>query len=190
MAGELPPNVGEGSTTRPPTEAWAPSFPTKPTPRSGSGRAIGVTALVLAAIAVVLAAVALTVTLGHSTHTASSVYQLRPPLTPPPRQPRRNGNCVTRTSLRRATVRADTNGSDEALARIATTNGAVMLYNAAANPALDPKHRDAARAFSDGIRSRDGDGQQGRCDGSGVARLLLKMSNAKDAAMSKVCGGS
>jgi hypothetical protein len=45
-------------------------------------------------------------------------------------------------------VRVDTAGTDKALARIATTNGAIMLEMAAANPALDTNHRDAAHALA------------------------------------------
>ena len=44
--------------------------------------------------------------------------------------------CDTYTLAARA-VQIDTNGTDKALARIALTNAAVMLDNAAANPALD-----------------------------------------------------
>lgn len=46
-------------------------------------------------------------------------------------------------------VVADTgNGAEMAIARIATTNAAVLLDVAASDPALDPKLRDAARALS------------------------------------------
>ena len=55
--------------------------------------------------------------------------------------------CDTYTLAARA-VQVDTNGSDRALARIALTNAAVMLDKAAADPALDAKHRDAARALA------------------------------------------
>ncbi len=188
MAGELPPNVGEGSTTRPPTEAWAPSFPTKPTPRSGSGRAIGATALVLAAIAVVLAAVALTVTLGHSSHTASSSTSAAPAYTAAEIAVAQRQLCDT-YKLEARTVRADTNGSDEALARIAATNGAVMLFNAAANPALDPKHQDAARSLATAYGAVSAMGSKGVAT-EAEWRAVLEDANAKDAAMSEVCGGS
>jgi hypothetical protein len=43
-------------------------------------------------------------------------------------------------------VHIETNGSDAALGRIALVNGAVILAGASANPALDPKYRDAAQA--------------------------------------------
>nr|WP_197089757.1 hypothetical protein [Mycobacterium nebraskense] len=55
--------------------------------------------------------------------------------------------CDTYKLAARA-VEVDTGGNDRALARIATTNGAVMLDNAVASPALDAKHRDAARALA------------------------------------------
>lgn len=55
-------------------------------------------------------------------------------------------------------VPVDTNGSDKALARITLTNAAAILDNAAADPALDAKHRDAARA-SDRLLHNDRNGE-------------------------------
>lgn len=55
-------------------------------------------------------------------------------------------------------VPVDTNGSDKALARITLTNAAAILDNAAADPALDAKHRDAARA-SDRLPHNDRNGE-------------------------------
>ena len=66
--------------------------------------------------------------------------------------------CDTYTLAARA-VQVDTNGSDKALARIALTNAAVMLDNAAADPALDATHRDAARALATAYRNDYGEEQ-------------------------------
>ncbi len=190
MAGELPPNVGEGSTTRPPTEAWAPSFPTKPTPRSGSGRAIGVTALVLAAIAVVLAAVALIAVFTHATHTASPATAAVPTYTPAETAAAKRQLCVT-YRLAARDVEVDTGGNDRALARIATTNGAVMLDNAAANLALDAKHRDAARALAASYGTLTAMGSNVVATDSQYQAALDDIT-AKDAVMKSLCanGGS
>ncbi len=188
MAGELPPNVGEGSTTRPPTEAWVPSFPTKPTPRSGSGRAIGVTALVLAAIAVVLAAVALTVTLGHSTNTASSTTSTAPANTAAETAAAQLRLCDSYKLVARA-VQVDTNGSDKTLARTATINAAVMLESAAADPALDGQHRDAARALAMAYLTATAKATNGVASDAEWQAALDDII-AKDTAMKKVCGGS
>jgi hypothetical protein len=90
--------------------------------------------------------------------------------------------------LEARTVRVDTNGNDEALARIAATNGAVMLYNAASNPALDAKHRDAARALATAYGTVSATGSKGVATDA-EWRAVLDDANAKDAAMREVCGG-
>ncbi|MGO8851678.1 hypothetical protein [Mycobacterium sp.] len=188
MAGELPPNVGEGSTTRPPTEAWAPSFPTKPTPRSGSGRAIALTALALAAIAVVLAAAVLTVTFTHPVHKASSTASKVPTYTSAETSAAQQQLCDTYKLAARA-VGVDTNGNNPAFARIALTNAAAMLDNADADPALDKKDRNAARALATAYRTLTAKSSSDAFAESEYREALDEVK-AKDAAMKQVCGGS
>ena len=147
MAGELPPSPGEGPPAHPPGEPWAPSFRGRPTDGAGNGRALGVTALVLAVVAVVLAAAALILDLAHATHSAAPTTAATHTYTPAETAAAQRQLCDTYKLAARA-VEVDTGGNDRALARIATTNGAVMLDNAAANLALDPTHRDAARALA------------------------------------------
>ncbi len=146
MAGELPPDLGEGPTDRRPAGAL-PSYPTQPASRSRGGRAIALTALATAGIAVVLAAVGLIVALTHPTRTASSSSTTAPSYTSADTTAAQLQLCDTYKLAAKA-VQVDTTGSDKALARIATTNGAIMLDMAAANPALDPTNRDAARALA------------------------------------------
>jgi hypothetical protein len=83
-------------------------------------------------------------------------------------------------------VQVETNGSDKALARIALTNAAVMLDIAAANPALDATHRDAARALANAFRTTTALASGGT---DAQWQASLDDANSKDAVMKKVCGG-
>lgn len=147
MVGELPPSPGESAPIPPPTEAWVPRFPGRPTQSSGKWRALSVAALVLGVIAVLLAGLALAVTFSHGTHGASPTPAAPPTSTPADIAAAQRQLCDTYKLAARA-VQVDTGGNDRALARIATTNGAVMLENVVSNPALDAKHRDAAQALA------------------------------------------
>ncbi len=142
MVGDLPSDFGEASTNRPPAEQWTPSQ-AAPTPtRSRTWPAVA-----LAAIALVVAVAALIVALTKSTHAASPATTTPPTYTAAETAAAQRQLCDTYKLAARA-VQVDTNGNDTALARIALTNAAVMLDNAAANPALDAEHRDAARALA------------------------------------------
>ncbi|KCD42074.1 hypothetical protein P472_04057, partial [Mycobacterium tuberculosis TKK_03_0029] len=83
-------------------------------------------------------------------------------------------------------VPVDTNGSDKALARITLTNAAAILDNAAADPALDAKHRDAARALAAAYRTTIVMASGGT---QAEWQAALDDGNVKDAAMKQVCGG-
>jgi hypothetical protein len=181
MAGDAPPDFGEGSTSRPPAGQWTPAYPTHPVPRSRSWPAIA-----MAAIAAVVAVAALIVALTRSTPAAPSATTTMPTHTAAETAAAQRQLCDT-YKLQARTVRVDTNGNDEALARIAATNGAVMLYNAAANPALDSKHRDAARALATAYGNVSAMGSKGVATDA-EWRAVLDDANAKDAAMSEVCG--
>lgn len=189
MAVNLPPNSGERPTTSQPTGSWAPTYPTPPTPRSAPGRAGVLIAVALGALAILLAATALIVTLMHSnqrtttptttsthTHTAAEIAAADRQL------------CDTYKLAARA-VEIDTGGGDRALARIATTNGAVMLDNAAADTALDAKYRDAARSLAAAY------GKLTAMSNNVVAtdmqyQAALDDITAKDAVMRNACGGN
>ncbi|WP_082972898.1 hypothetical protein [Mycobacterium sp. E2497] len=96
--------------------------------------------------------------------------------------------CDTYKLVARA-VQVDTNGSDKALARTATTNAAVMLENAAADPALDAKHRDTARALAAAYLTATAKATNGVVSDSEWQAALDDVI-AKDAAMKQVCGGA
>jgi hypothetical protein len=95
--------------------------------------------------------------------------------------------CDTYKLAARA-VQVDTNGSDKAFARIALTNSAVMLSNAATDPALDAEHRNAARALATAYLTDTAKSSEGAAT-EAEFRAAVDDVNAKDAVMKKVCGG-
>jgi hypothetical protein len=85
-------------------------------------------------------------------------------------------------------VKVETAGTDKALARIATTNGAILLEMTAADPALGAEHRDAARALAMADGTLTAKGSYGVATDSRY-QAALDDAIAKNAAMEKVCGG-
>jgi hypothetical protein len=181
MAGDMPPDFGEGSTTHPPTAGqWTPTHPTQPAARVRTWPAIA-----LGAIATLVAVAALIVALRNSTPTPAttrmSTYTAAETATA------QRQLCDT-YKLAAQAVATDTGGGDKALARISTTNGALILDMAADNPALDASHRDAARALAIAYGTLTAKGTYGI---SSDAEYQAAMDDiiAKDAVMKKVCGG-
>lgn len=123
-----------------------------PIPRTRSWPAI-----VVAAIAAVVAVAALIVALTNARPAATPATTSVPTYTAAQTAAAQRQLCDTYKLVAHA-VPVDTNGSDKALARITLTNAAAILDNAAADPALDAKHRDAARA-SDRLPHNDRNGE-------------------------------
>nr|WP_255313688.1 hypothetical protein [Mycobacterium malmoense] len=96
--------------------------------------------------------------------------------------------CDTYGLVARA-VQVDTSGADKALARIADTNGAVMLNIAAANPALDASHRDAARALATAYATVTAK-SNGTVASDADYQAAIDDVISKDSAMKRVCGAS
>lgn len=186
MSSERPPELGDESTSRHPRSGQASHANSAPPAPSSSSRMWP--AIVLSAVASILAIAALAVSLTRSpspaaataahsfsgAETATAQRQL----------------CDTYKLAARA-VEVDTGGSDRALARVATTNGAVMLDNAVANPALNAKYREAARALAGAY------GTLTAMSSNAVAtdaqyQAALDDITAKDAVMKSMCadGGS
>ncbi|POX84837.1 hypothetical protein C3477_24950 [Mycobacterium kansasii] len=177
MAGNLPQDVGDSSGNRRPV---APSTQTY-IAQSGSRLPVW-PAIVFGTIAAFVAAAALIVALIPST----PVTPLAPVYTTAETAAAQRQLCSTYELVAQAS-RVDTAGSDKALARIATTNGALMLYMAAANPALDASHRDAARALATAEGTLTATGSYGVATDAEY-QAVLDDAIAKDAAMKKVCG--
>jgi hypothetical protein len=182
MVGDLPSDFGESSTNRPPAEQ-TPAQATPAAPRSRTWPAV-----VLAAIATVVAVAALIVALTQSMHAASPATTTAPTYTAAETATAQRQLCDTYKTVARA-VGVDTNAGDKALARIALTNAAVMLDNAAANPALDANDRDAARALATAYLTETEKSSSDAFTDSEF-RSALDDVLAKDAVMKKVCGGS
>ncbi|GFG98532.1 hypothetical protein MTIM_44110 [Mycobacterium timonense] len=85
-------------------------------------------------------------------------------------------------------MQVDTNGHDVALGRIALTNAAAMLDDAAANPALGATYRDPARALAASYRTGTAMGNRDVATDAQFQAALDDI-NAKDAAMKRICGG-
>jgi hypothetical protein len=177
MTGDVPSEFGDGSTKRPSAaEQWTPPYPIQPRPRSRAWPTIA-----LAAIAAVMAVAALVVALKSSTtltpaartYTAAEIDAAQRQL------------CDTYKLVARA-VGVDTNGGDKALARIALTNAAVLLDNAAADPALDANHRDAARALATAYLTETAKSSS-EAFTDREFQAALDDVNARDAVMKKAC---
>lgn len=143
-------------------------------------------AICLAGVAVVLAGAALVVALTRSTVTGLPPEPPAPTYSAADISTAQQQLCDT-YKVEARTVRADTSGNDEALSRIAATNGAVMLYNAATSPAFDARHRDGARALAMAYGNVSALGSKDVATDA-EWRAVLDDANAKDGAMRQLCG--
>ncbi|MCV7123501.1 hypothetical protein AWC15_21695 [Mycobacterium lacus] len=139
-------------------------------------------AIVVAAIAAVVAVAALIVALTNST-SAAPVATSGPTSTAAQTAIAQQKLCNTYKLAARA-VQVETTGTDRALARIALTNAAALLDNATLDPALDSKHRDAARALATAYRTTTA---MGSVATDAEYRTALDDIIAKDAVMRQVC---
>jgi hypothetical protein len=181
-------NFDEGSASRPPPDHWPPAHSSFPASRPRTGLAIAIAALALAAIATLAAAASLVVVLTRHADSGSRSTNATPSHPPAEVAAAQRQLCGTYKLVAHA-PQVDTTGGDKALAPIATTNGAVMLNMTAPNPALDPEHRDAARALATAYGTLTAKGSYGVATDSQY-HAALDDAIAKDAAMEKVCGGS
>ncbi|BBY33756.1 hypothetical protein MMIN_18170 [Mycolicibacter minnesotensis] len=74
-----------------------------------------------------------------------------------------------------------------ALGRLSATNGALILETAAADPALDPKYRDAARALALTYQTLVAVAT-GKDGGDPELEAMVTDANAKDRVMTELCG--
>ena len=182
MVGDLPSGHGEGPSAPPPAGSWPP--PQFPQPASRPRPWLAVAVVATAAVAVA----ALVVALMRPTASNSLASTSATPTHTPAETAAAQQRLCDMYNLAARAVQVDTAGTDKALARIATTNGALMLDMGANNPALDANHRDTARALESAYLTVTAK------SGYGVAtdaefQSALEDVNAKDAAMKKVCGG-
>lgn len=181
MVEDLPPDHGEGPSVLPPAGGWPQPHFQQPVSRSRPWLAIALAltaAIAVAALVVALTRpaaskpVANTTTPTYSAAEAGAAQKIL---------------CDTYKLVARA-VEVDTSGNDKALARIADTNGAVLLDMASGAPALDTNHREAARALAMAYGTVTAMGNSAIATDADY-RAALDDVIAKDAAMKKVCGG-
>jgi hypothetical protein len=140
--------------------------------------------MVLAAVATLVAIAALIVALTRPTTTKPTTTSTSPTYSATDASTAQRRLCDT-YKLAARSVETDTNGTDKALARVALANAAGMLDDAAADPAIDPKLRDAVRALAAAYRTSNAL--------SSVAtdpeyRTALDDIVAKDAPVRNACG--
>ncbi|WP_221045093.1 hypothetical protein [Mycobacterium senriense] len=181
MVGDPPSGHGEGPSGPPPAGGWPP--PHFPQPVSRPRRWLAIALALTAAIAVAALAVALT----RPTASKPLATTTTPTYSAAETRAAQKTLCDTYTLVARA-VEVDTSGNDKALARIADTNGAVMLDMVSTAPALDTNHREAARALAMAYGTVTSMGNSA-VTADADYRAALDDVIAKDAAMKKVCGG-
>ncbi|MBI2696968.1 hypothetical protein [Mycobacterium nebraskense] len=181
MVGNQPWGPDVGPAAQPPAGNWPPNYLGQPASRPRPWLAVAVALTAAVAIA------ALIVALARPTATSPSTTVTAPTPGPGEIAAAQQQLCdVYKLAAQAAQV--DTAGTDKALARIATTNGALLLEMAAANPVLDAKHRDAAQALAMAYGTLTAKGSAGVATDAEY-QAALNDAVAKDAAMKKVCSG-
>jgi len=140
-------------------------------------------AIVVAATAAVAVA-ALVVALTRSTDSHSSGATTTAPTHTPAEIAAAQQQLCDTYKLAARSVEVETNGTDKALARIALSNAAGMIDDAARDPAIEAKHRDTARALAAAYRTSNALGSVAT---DAEYRTALDDIVAKDAAMRQAC---
>ncbi|WP_102420023.1 hypothetical protein [Mycobacterium sp. 4858] len=181
MVGNQPWGPGGGPAAQPPVGNWPSNYSGQPAPRPRPWQAIAL------AVTAVVATAALVVAVVRPTESPAPATTSTPTYSPAEVTAAQQELCDTYKLAARA-VQVDTNGSDKAFARIALTNSAVMLSNAATDPALDAEHRNAARALAAAYLTDTAKSSEGAAT-EAEFRAAVDDVNAKDAVMKRVCGG-
>lgn len=181
MVGNEPWSPGERPPAQPPPGYRPPNHYEPPASRSHPWLASAV------ALTAVLAVAALTIALTRPAAPSAPTASTAPTHAPADVAAAQQRLCDMYQLAAKA-VQVDTAGTDKALARIATTNGALMLDMGASNPALDENHRDAARALEAAYLTVTAKSSYGVATEAEFQSALDNVI-AKDAAMKKVCGG-
>ncbi|OBK09953.1 hypothetical protein [Mycobacterium sp. 1245852.3] len=183
MVGDLPSGHHDGEAAQPAAGSWPPPHFPQPVSRPRPWLAIAL----VATAAVAVAALVVAVMRPSPSHSATTTAAPAPTHTPAQAAAAQQQLCDT-YKLAAQAAQVETAGTDKALARIATTNGAILLEMTAANPALDAEHRDAAKALAMAYGTLTAKGSSGVATDAQY-QAALDDAIAKDAAMKKVCGG-
>lgn len=175
MAEEQPSSSGGGSNV----DSWASGYaaPSAPRPHTWPAMVVGGVGVLLGAAALVVALTRPTpepVAVKAPTYTAAEIAGAQQQL------------CDTYKMAAQA-AQVDTAGTDRALARISTSNGALLLEMAAGNPAVNIEYRDAARALAMAYGTLTAKGTYGVATVAEY-QAALDYALAKDAVMKKICG--
>ncbi|BCO54734.1 MULTISPECIES: hypothetical protein [Mycobacterium] len=182
MVEDLPLGFGQGPAAQPPMENWPPHLLGQPPTRSPwLAVAVAVTAVVA------VAALIVALTREPNSHPSATANASVPSYTHARTATAQKQLCDT-YKLAAHAVQVDTNGTDKALARIATTNAAVILESASADPAVDSQHRDAARGLATAYLTATVKATTGVA-AEAEWQAALDDVVAKDAVMKQVCGG-
>ncbi|OBG64669.1 hypothetical protein A5704_13470 [Mycobacterium sp. E735] len=183
MVGNRPGGTAHEQTAHRPRGNWPPNNWAQPASRSFPWQAIAL------ALTAAIAVGALIIALARPTVTGTSPSTTTTAPTPDPTAiaAAQQQHCDV-YKLAAQAAKVDTAGTDKALARIATTNGALLLEMAAADPVLDAKHRDAAHAVAMAYGTLTAKGSAGVATDADY-QAALSDAISKDAAMKKVCGG-
>lgn len=154
------------------TQPW-PAPPPHVRARTWPAAALGILTTLLAASALIVALARSGPSSSH-TYTAAQKAEAKTEL-------------CERYKLSGQAMHIETSSDDIALARLALSNGALMLERAAANPALDGKYRDAARALADSYQTQAAMGTTGMATREQYL-ATVDDTNAKDRAMQGLCG--
>ncbi|OCB35305.1 hypothetical protein A9X02_21880 [Mycobacterium malmoense] len=169
---------GVGPPAQPPAANWVPNHFGQPARRSRAWLTV--------ALALTAAISALVVALAQPTAPSAPAISAAPSYSPTDVADAQQQLCDMYQLAAKA-VQVDTAGTDKALARIATTNGALMLDRAASNPALDCKHRDAAGALKAAYLTVTAKSSYVVASETDFQSALDNVIG-KDAVMKKVCG--
>nr|WP_083185288.1 hypothetical protein [Mycobacterium malmoense] len=173
---------GQGSAGQPPRGQWVPTGYSQ---QGGAFRpwlAIALALTAIVAVAALVLALIRPAASGPSTITKTPTYSAAEVAAAQQRL------CQIYKLAAKA-VQVDTNASDPALGRVALTNSAVMLNDAATDPALDDGYRSAARDLASAYLVDTAKSSSGAASDADF-RAAVDNVNAKDAIMKKVCGGA
>lgn len=187
MAGDTPQRPVTGAPVRPSTTHKNWILYAKPASSARVLAASALVALAFAAAATVMAAAALIVSLNHSSSGSPLVSTTAPTYTAADTAAAHRQLCDTYKLVARA-VEVDTGGNDRALARIADTNGAILLDMAATNGAINLNHREAAHALAMAYATVTAMGNSAVASDAEY-RAAVDDVIVKNAAMKMVCSG-
>lgn len=167
---------------------WAPGYSPPPPQRSRFWPAIALGALVMAVVATIVAVAALVMATTRSRTSSAAPTTSGPTYSAAEVSAAHQKLCDAYKLAARA-VQIETNGDNQALAGIATVNGALILEHAlSATPAIPVGERSAAAALAEAYSNAQATAATVRQRDDPLWQSTISDVNAKDARMQRVCG--